>query len=137
MHTLNAKRRKPFASAVLIIGLLALGGYAVYGEVSCARLKDPTGISTVVDFYDRFHVSSRASILHVDNAEYFCLYGPLPPRWSLAVPSSPPVYLFDDEGKFVDWCSDPGDHPSWNQKWMTNRGVPLSDSEVRNRLELD
>jgi hypothetical protein len=134
---MNAKHKQLVKSVLPIIGLLALLGYLVHSEVTYARLKDPTGIATVADYYQRFQMSSRASIVRVDEIEYICLTGPLPPKWSLALPSSPPEYVFDQQGTFVDWCSDPGDTPSWNRKWMTIAKTPLSDAEVRARLGLN
>ena len=134
---MNAKRKQLIKSAAPIIGLLSLLGFFLHSEATYARLKDPAGIATVADFYQRFQISSRASIVRVDEIEYICLTGPLPPNWSLALPSSPPEYVFDQQGTFVDWCSDPGDTPSWNRKWMPNVKTPLSDVEVRARLGLN
>ena len=127
---MREKLCKRITSAALIVGLFALLGYFVYCEVTYARLKDPTGLVTIDDFYDRFQKSSRAYVVLFEGKEYLCLTGPLPAKWSFALPSSPPVYVFDKHGVFVDWCSDPGDNSEWSQKWLNNRSPPLNDSEV-------
>ena len=121
-------------STALIVGLFALLGYFAYCEVIYSQSKAPTGIATINDFYDRFRKSSRAYVVIVDDREYLCLSGPLPSKWPLALPSSPPVYVFDKQGMFVDWCSDPGDNFEWSQKWLNDLSPPLNDSEVHHRV---
>ena len=131
---MSAKCKRLLASAVLTAALLAVFGYFVLSEISYARLKDPTGIARVADFYERFGASSLAIVVHLDETQYLYLTGPLPPKGSLAQPSSPPVYVFDQQGLFVDWCSDPGDTPSWDRAWPTTGGTRLSDVEVCQRF---
>ena len=35
------------------------------------------------------------------------------------VPSGPSAYVFDAQGKMVDWSADVGDDPLFNQKWKS------------------
>jgi predicted nuclease of predicted toxin-antitoxin system len=43
----------------------------------------------------------------------------------LVFPSSPPAYLFDEQGQFAAWCKDPGDILSYRQTW------PLQSEDLR------
>lgn len=125
-----------FGAALPFMGFFLLLGYALHSELAYARLKDPTGIKQLADFYERFGRSFGAVATNVDGIEYIELTGPLPPIWSLALPSGPPVYVFDKQGKFVDWCSDLGERPNWNQQWRVSNGASISDSEIRLRFGL-
>ena len=39
-----------------------------------------------------------------------------PSSW-IVLPSGPPVYLFDDQGKLSDWVADSGESP-WLERWV-------------------
>ncbi len=133
---MSSKRKSTITIVASIISSLALLGYFVYCEVSYARLKDPAGMATIADFYNRFQSSSLACVVLLEDTEFLCLTGPLPAKWSFALPSSPPVYVFNKQGVFVDWCSDPGDDSEWSQKWLNYPSSPLNDSEVHDLYDI-
>ena len=50
----------------------------------------------------------------------------------LALPSGPPVYIFDESGILVDWCGDIGDCPSFAEKWSGfSNETPISAEETK------
>lgn len=130
-------KRKRIAEISIVFTLLGIGfAYWAYSEVTYARQKTPTGISTVADFFDRFDVPAFAREIELNGQLYIELVGPLPPRWSIALPSGRPAYVFDAKGNFIDWCSDPGDAPSWRDQWPISDATPISIDEVRTRFNI-
>jgi hypothetical protein len=125
------------ATALPTLSLCALVSYVVASEIAYARLKNPDNITNISDFYSRFGTSGGARTIHVNGSEFVEISGPLPPAWSLALPSSRPAYVFNDAGRFVDWCSDPGDNPSWRQQWQTVANSELTDDEIRLRFGIN
>ncbi len=132
-----AWRKRTLAAALPMLLLSALVSYLVASELAYARLKRPDNIDDVLDFYVRFGESHGALVISVDGSDYVEIAGPLPPLWSLAIPSSRPAYVFDDTGRFVDWCSDPGDNPSWRQRWPKDGSSKLTDEEIRLRFGIE
>jgi hypothetical protein len=57
----------------------------------------------------------------------------------LAFPSSTPTYVFDESGRLVDWCPDPGDlseTSSWWERWPLREARPLELSAFKARFGL-
>jgi len=53
----------------------------------------------------------------------------------LSLPSSPPAYIFDQQGRLLDWASDPGDNPSFAAKWGGfSNATPMSVDELKNLI---
>lgn len=103
--------------ALEIALLLAFPFYWIASEIYYARSKRPLGVSTLSDFYQRFGQPARVHELHRDGVKYYELSGHLPQPWVFAVPSSRPAYIFDESGRFVEWCSDPGDSSHYFERW--------------------
>ena len=104
-----------------ILGWTALNllpiAYLVGSEVYYARSITPKGISTIHDFFQRFGSPSSIHMVQRTGQSYYEFTGPLRPAWVLAFPSAPPAYVFDQQGRLSDWCSDPGDAPSFRKTW--------------------
>ena len=103
---------------LLVLALLgAVLGYPLWSEVHYAGQIVPNGIAAVPDFFRRFGEPRSVQKLRKDGQSYYELRGPLPSRWILAIPSSPPAYVFDETGRYVTWCRDPGDMPKYRVQW--------------------
>jgi hypothetical protein len=48
---------------------------------------------------------------------YYLAHGPI--RAPLALPSGPPVYVFDQAGKLIDYTKDSGDDPRFAKAWKS------------------
>ena len=104
----------------ILVPAAVIGGLAAYwigSEVHYARSISPAGISTVREFFDRFQQPRRIRMVERDGQSYYEFTGHLPSAWIIALPSSPPAYVFDEQGRLVSWCSDPGDAPSHRRTW--------------------
>lgn len=67
--------------------------------------------------------------------EYLAVYGPSLP--TLCFASCGPMYIFDHTGTLLDWTSDFGDDPRFNNRWPgAFRGRPISRDEVMRRAEV-
>jgi len=130
-------KRKHIAEISLVFIFAGVGfTYLIYSEVTYARHKSPAGISTIADFFERFDAPAFAREFDLNGQQYVELGGPLPPRWSIALPSSRPAYVFNANGEFVDWCSDPGDNPTWQDQWPIGDAKQISITEVRTRFNI-
>ena len=123
----------------LVVAAIFAGGlaYLAYSEASYAKLKEPEGFTSVADFYDRFGQAAHATKLNVNGEVYYELRGPLPPNWSIALPSARPAYIFDAQGGFVDWRSDPGDSPCWRGRWPLNDAKPVDVAEMQRQFRFN
>ena len=108
-------------------GLIAvLPLYWIGSEFFYARSKLPSGVSKISDFYQRFGLPTHVRQLQREGVTHYELSGRLPRLpWMLAFPSSPPAYVFDESGRFVEWCSDPGDSGRYQQRWPQADGRSL------------
>ncbi|MEI8289306.1 MAG: hypothetical protein WCH99_07520 [Verrucomicrobiota bacterium] len=105
--------------ATAVIGMLATCW--IGSEIYYAKSISPSGVRTVADHFHRFGEPHRITQFQHQGATYYELSGIAHKVPALAFPSSPPAYIYDDSGKFVAWCSDPGDRPAFRELWqMTN-----------------
>ena len=119
-----SKRKSTIITLVLI--LLPITWW-VGSEFYYARTISPEGVLTVGDFVKRFGKPRLIRVLERDGKEYYELSGRIPSVVTLSFPSSPPAYVFDEQGRFVTWCRDPGDQPDYRKEWpfmSTNRVDP-------------
>lgn len=126
-------RREIFVTVAVIGGLAA---YWVGSEIHYARSISPKGISTVREFFDRFGEPRRIRMVQRDGQSFYEFTGRLPSSWSAAVPSAPPAYVFDEQGRFTAWCRDPGDAPSYRRTWPLQSTNQVEIGLVRERFGL-
>ena len=123
---------------LIIIAVVALlPTYWIGSEVYYACQISPHGIATVSDFFKQF--GEPKSIYTVKQGEkyYYEFVGFLPPPKLLgALPSGPPAYVFDQQGHFVNWCSDIGDNDVFHQQWPLNSTNKLELRTVKQKLGL-
>ena len=129
---MNATRKKAILAAVVIIPV----SLWVTSEVYYARSMSPSGIQTVADHFRRFGEPQRIKRFQRDEVAYYELSGISRKLPTLALPSSPPAYIYDESGKFVDWCSDPGDQPSFRGRWPASGGQLVDLPTFRQRYGL-
>jgi hypothetical protein len=117
--------------ALAIFGLPI--AYMIGSEVYYAQSISPLEVTTVRDFFRRFGDPSRIRRVQKDGKRYYEFTGRLPSGMVLAIPSSPPVYFFDDEGRFVTWDRDPCEHP---QAAPIQDGGPMDVPAIREKFDL-
>ena len=72
---------------------------------------------------------TELSLVSVDDATFLQVTGPV--SWGLAVPSGPPVYIFDRTGVLVAWTPDSGDDPEFSSAWVnvgTRRAISTAEA---------
>jgi len=85
--------------------------YFIGSEVFWAMHISPDDDLTLDKLQARYHGELSSKEIYNRGESYTVVRGPLPPAYVLALPSSPPSYIFDSSGKLVDWRADPGDLP--------------------------
>lgn len=111
----------------LLLILLTFAGLLVAwyaSEIGYARRISPQDIVTIEDFFDQFGEPRAVRIVQSEGKSFYEFSGLQRAPLSFAIPSTPPAYIFDEEGRFVTWSKDPGDDPRHRRKWPlqgTNR----------------
>jgi hypothetical protein len=126
-------RRDTLTTTGIIVGLAA---YWIGANVHYARSISPKGISTVRDLFNRFGEPRRIQMVERDGQVFYEFTGQWPSRWVMALPSDPPAYVFDEQGRYVDWCSDPGDAPSYRRIWLLQSTNLFEAGVVRQKFGL-
>lgn len=111
--TVKSSSKKWVAIGILLAPVLIW----ISSEIHYASSIRPRGVGTVADHYERFGEPSRISRITRDGTNYYQLSGRPPGLPWLAFPSSAPVYVYDEAGRFVDWSPDPGDRPAYRKRW--------------------
>jgi len=99
-----------------IILLLAMILTWLASEFRYAARICPTGkADTYHDYRQKMNAPRRGNLLEKDGQQYYALFGKVD-AW-FALPSGPPVYVFDTNGVMVDWTSDSGEDPEFTRTW--------------------
>lgn len=108
---------------IVVSVIAALGIYWFCSEEHFARSVSPKGLSTVAQYIERFGDPALVHQVDRNGKIYYMLFGHGPSLPVFAFPSSPPTYVFDSSGTFVEWCLDRGETNSgYNERW------PLTES---------
>ena len=99
--------------ALLIAALPTVWIVSEWDHARRSRL--PDSVTTYREFLEKMPQPARVAIVSVDGQSYLEVAGPLPR--SLAVPSGPPVYIFDTGGELVAWTHDFGDDGAFQSIW--------------------
>ena len=110
--------------------------YAAGSELYYARSISPSGLTNVQDYFNRFGEPSRIGEVSRNGRTYYEFNGHLPPIYLFAHPSSPPAYVFDDKGKFVTWCKDPGDDALYHETWQRNGEYQIDIGSLKKRFAI-
>lgn len=108
--------------------LTLLFGAWLGSELLYASRINPTGVRTVKDHFQRFGEPQFVYEVQHDGSTFYEIIGSAPSL--LALPSSPPAYIYDPQGRFVAWCSDPGDQPAFRRAWRRLTVQPLDKYAV-------
>ena len=117
----------------LILFTVLIGGCFSTECVSRRRV-NPIGQVSTLDGYLAWRPSAeRVAQVDVSGDPHIIAYGPSS-SW-LLLSSGPSACVFDGAGRLVDWSSDIGDDPRFDEKWGAQRapgpGRTLSRSEVQ------
>jgi hypothetical protein len=117
---------------VAIVGLLA---YLLLPELAgpiyiSRRFTPREGGATIEKLELSFGVKLKTREIAVQGVGYTLAEGPLV-TW--AVPSGPPMYVFDSQGHLLDYTLDVGDDPRFRDKWIhgTNSNHALQPTATR------
>jgi hypothetical protein len=121
------------ARRILLIGSLVIT-YWIASQIYWFLRTRPRGISSTEDYFARFGDPSSVRKIQVGGMDFYEFYVHAP-RYLLLLPvSSPPCFVFDDSGRFMDWSPNPvNDHTS-SGHWPSGETVTVSVSEIRQRL---
>lgn len=130
------KRRKRGRSFIisLLAANLGLFVYWISSEYYYAVSISPEGMSTASDYFKRFGDPTHVQIVNFEGKQFYDVTGNGPPLHVLALPSSRPSYIFDENGRLVDWCRDPGDFPAHHNRWERSSTGRLSVAEFRQKF---
>lgn len=126
-----ASRRQRILGWTTAIAFAA--AYVIGSEVYYLESIKPKEVRDIRGYFNRFGEPKSARVITLDAQTYYELTGHLPKWYVFAHPSSPPAYIFDANGKFIDWCYDPGDVPSHYQRWPQPNSNSVEFAEVRRR----
>ncbi len=110
--------------------------YAIVSEIYYARSMSPRGISNVHDYFNRFGDPVSIQQVHKKGKSYYEFNGHLPPLYLLAHPSSPPAYVFDEQGQFIIWCKDPGDDPTYHETWQGRGEYQIEIASLKKKFAI-
>jgi len=120
--------------AIFLVVILSPILLWVGSEVYHAKTSSPKGRATTYKEY-REHLPTpiRAKFFIKKNQIFYETDGPI--HAPLTFPSGPPAYIFDSQGRLIDWTSDSGDDPSFQDRWskvvLTEISLADLDSKLR------
>ena len=98
--------------ASFVLPAVAWMGINVYLRSSTSLPRD---VTTFDQYLARMPAPEQVYLVERDGVRYYVFVGPLPP--SPAVASGHPRYVFDREGRVVDWTADVGDDTGYIDRW--------------------
>ena len=75
----------------------------------------PESVTNYQQFLTSMPEPAKLALVQVRGDSYLLVTGPL--SRGLALPSGPPVYVFDSSGRLVTWTLDSGDDPDFASTW--------------------
>ena len=94
----------------------------------------PADVTTIDHYLTRMPPPEKAYLRERDGQRYYVMVGPMPPM--PAVPSSHPQYVFDTQGRVVDWTHDVGDDSGYVDRWagaVSMGGISIEDAVLEMR----
>ena len=103
----------PFA----LLGCFGVGfiGVSIFNELVLGnRVRLSDDVDTIAEFAQKMPLPEKVEIAERNGCKYFFVVG----SSRMILPSGPPVYAFDRQGKLITWISDVAEvgerHPWWN-----------------------
>lgn len=85
-------------------------------EIRWSRINNPSGrFDNLQEYLEHGRYSERVIRVEKNGNAFFITHSPMD-TW-LAAPSGPAAYVFDENGRLVDWSNDMGDDPSFRKRW--------------------
>lgn len=97
----------------LLVGLSA--GYIALCMHEISKTVPPVDLENIVQFRSKVDDGTMTYWDFERDGKTYIEARTTLPDWTL--PSGSVCYVFDDQGKFVDWISDNGESSAWNNKW--------------------
>ena len=128
---------KPARSKLLICALMAfLPVYWIGSEFYYAHSIRPGDQFTVADYFRRFGEPRYVFRHRRGEIVFYEFQARLRSPFILAIPSSTPSYVFEESGRMADWCRDPGDNPSWFERWPRTKSDEVDMATIRKEYGL-
>jgi hypothetical protein len=107
--TRSGKRILGWAAAAILLPAGLFAGFILLDSIPLSDARPPENLQTLEEFraWKAGRILGRGTYTTA-GATYTVMLGP-PGRY---LASGPAAYLFDNSGRFVDWTSDKGDHPT-------------------------
>ena len=136
---MSAKRRHWKSVGVVVLVMWAMLMTTCVGCQVVAnhayRGMEPRGIITLGDYLARWPKSECFAMVDARGREYVVAYGETPFFLDLVMlPSGPPAYVFDGNGRILAWSLDIGDDPKFDTKWNAQRGRSVGRRLSREEL---
>jgi hypothetical protein len=117
----------------LVILAVLIGGYFTTEYVSHGRV-NPTGRISTLDEYLAWRPSAQQfAKVDLNGRQHMIAYGPMS-SW-LLLSSGPSAYVFDDKGRLVDWSSDIGDDPQFDEQWNAQQSRGMASTHSRKEVQ--
>jgi len=111
----------------VIVILLAMGYMAA--EIHWTRINSPIGkFTTVAGYLAQGRMPSRVEVCSIRGGDFWVAFAPMDS--GLALPSGPAAYVFDDQGRLVDWSADTGDDSRFTNNWPSKAMTPGSIEDL-------
>jgi hypothetical protein len=114
--------------------VLLVISYPVISEVIYYRGISPGDEKHFSEFSDMISQESSVQVFETSDGTLLQFRGLLPRPGLLAVPSSAPIYYFNEAGGFVGWVQDPGDMKIPERFQAIGEGKLISLDEARRRI---
>ncbi len=117
-----------FVIFLLLVGLNYLAEHLYYLRTS------PEGVTTYNEWVTRFGKPSRGNVVRFRHKQgiFYCVSADVP--HGLASPLGVPYYIFDREGKLVDWIWDIASDPDFALRWSMDDPSDLTDTNFARLL---
>lgn len=122
-----------------VVGVLLIGGLVtawIYSEVRYAgKVRPPPSATNFQSFLQHGLEPRRFQRFDHGGIPYLRVFARMP-SLLLALPSGPPVYVFNSKGDLIDWCGDSGDNGAFIRKWHGFAGATnVSIEQAREMLQ--
>lgn len=127
---MNIKRHKTTIMSLLALALVV--GFPIgSGFYQRHKLSLPGHVQTLAQFSANMAKPEKVVVFEKDGATYVEVVG-LPPGFpAVPVPSGPPTYIFDSNGRIKYWAVDVGETTEYWEKWhsrVKSREVSLKEA---------
>lgn len=104
---------KRYGWLILVVVLI------VVEYIAYRRVVPPEEVRSLDDFLVWRPAADQFVVVDANGGAYLIAYGP--ESSVFLVSSGPSAYVFDSSGQFVDWSSDIGDNPTFDERWNAQR----------------